>query len=512
VIGRENPISQQRLRWSGGLPIPTKGEVPYAKCRPELKDLSEAQIVRLVIESQPWQELMAPKLDAIDELRARPTKEKPVYSAHLLESLIVYQQICGLSSYAKTRDRLASDKGVEARELLGLNQARRYRSNPGKRVVRLTAGIPAESTMSRHRKRFDDAERAEVLEQCFRAVVAQHLEDEDFRREARTVNMDGTTILTHYTCPKYEKKTGRIVNEERVTCQDGGYVPADAGPDKSGHGWNLISVTTTTALPLVYSLPALNESEKERGRDLLDDWERDVLPHLGAPEERELVVLTADGGFNAPRLRARARGLGILENIHTASHADKPESRANATAKNNKRIPFNDPNYKHWFANGHREVFCEHGTRAKKRIRLNAQGEVISRVEGRCDQGCGSITVTSGDWRRTQNPDRFSRCLPNETDAKRDWLLGNPLTFNSLEGDEYGRRRRGHNEGFHGSLERRFRLNHGKRWFRRRDQARAATAVTFLTMHVVAMEQRKRARASQTQARSQAPPPLQLAA
>ena len=41
-------------------------------------------------------------------------------------------------------------------------------------------------------------------------------------------------------------------------------------------------------------------------------------PHLG---ERRLTVLTADGGFNKPLLRAKARELGILENIHLASHA-----------------------------------------------------------------------------------------------------------------------------------------------------------------------------------------------
>jgi hypothetical protein len=494
----------RRLRWSGDLPVPTSGEVPYAKCRPELKDLTEAQIVRLVIESKPWQEKMKPELEKVNEARRVAGKEPALYSAHLLESLLIYQRVCGLRSYRETRDRLAGDKGVEARELLGLNNVRRYRNAGSRRVVRLMEGIPAEATMSRHRSRFQDAYRADVLEECVRSIIAEHLADEELRREARTVNMDGTPLLTHFTCPIIEKDTGRVVNGDKVTCHDGGYVPADAGPDKSGHGWNLVSITTTTGLPLAYRLVPLNTSEKDTGVELLKDWERNVLPHLG---ERRLTVLTADGAFNKPILRAKARQLGILENIHVASHANKTESKDNVAKRNNKRIPFNDPRYKHWFANGHREVFCEHGTPAKKRVGLDSKGRTFSRVEGRCLKGCGSITITSGDWRRTQNPDRFSRCMPQDSDAKREWMLGNPLTFNSREAAEYGRRRFGHNEGFHGSLVSRFQLTKGKRWFRRLDQARADAALTFLTMHVVALEQRRRVREAQAQA-----PPLRAAA
>lgn len=494
--------SNRRLRWSGDLPVPTSGEVPYAKCRPELKGLTAAQITRLILDSQTWQEQMVPTLNDVDASRKVDGKEAAVYSAHLLESLLVYQRVCGLRSYRETRDRLAGDKGAEARQLLGLDAVRRYRNKPGKRVVRLLEGIPAEATMSRHKSRFPEWKRAEVLEECVRLIVIEHLKDEELRREARTINMDGTPLLTHYTCPIYDKNTGALVNDEKVTCHDGGYVPFDAGPDKSGHGWNLISITTTTGLPLAYRLVPLNASEKDVGVELLADWEKNVLPHLG---ERRLTVLTADGGFNKPLLRAKARELGILENIHHASHADKASSHKNVATRNNKRIPFDAPKYKHWFANGHREVSCEHGTPAKKRLELDSKGRTVARVEGRCLKGCGSITITSGEWRRAQNPDRFTRCGPGEPDSKRDWSLGNPLTFHSLEAGEYGRRRFGHNEGFHGALVSRFQLTKGKRWFRRLDQARADTALTFLVMHVVAIEQRQRVREAER-------PPLRLAA
>lgn len=132
--------------------------------------------------------------------------------------------------------------------------------------------IPGEATMSRHRRRFDDAYRADVLEECVRHVIAEHLQDEELRCEARTINMDGTPLLTHYTCPVIDKKSKRVVNEDRVTCWDGGYVPVDAGPDKSGHGWNLISITTTTRTEFWHptgrarSMPPLPNPDSEGNR------------------------------------------------------------------------------------------------------------------------------------------------------------------------------------------------------------------------------------------------------
>jgi hypothetical protein len=485
------------------LPMPGSAEVPYAKCRPELKDYTEAQTARDMLASNAWAEVMAPVVDAIEEARLVENKEAPVYTTQLLESLQLFQRVCGLRSYRETRNLLASDRGREARELLGLNKVRRYRNKPGKRVLRLQEGIPSESTMSRHLRRVPEQRRADLYEDFFRCYAREHAADEDLRREARTLNMDGTAILTHYTCPIIDPKTEKIVNEESITCHDGGYVPYERGPGKSGHGWNLITLTTTTGVPLAYKLVPLHASEKNTAVELLKDYSEHVQPYLG---ERQLTVLSADGGFNKPLLRAKARELGLLENIHLASHSNSQISKDNAEERNNKRIPFDDPNYTHWYANGHREVLCECGKRANKRIRLNSNGQVVSRVEGRCDK-CGSITITSGDWRKAENPLRFTRCHPSEPAGKRDWQLGNPLTFNSREGNEYGQQRFYYNEGFYGALSSRFQLNKGKRWFRRRDQARIDTAIIFSVMHAVAIEQRRRLRAAQALG-----PPLRAAA
>jgi hypothetical protein len=483
------------------LPEPPSGDVPYAKCRPELKGFTEAQITRWILDSDAWREVMVPALDEIDLRRDNPDKEAPVYNSHVLESLLLYQRVCGLRSYKEARDRLAADRGAEARQLLGLNALRRYRLRHGKRVVHLREGIPSESTISRHRSRFGEVPRREAYEALFERLVTEHLEMPELQEEARVLYIDGTAMLTHYTCPIIDPTTGRIVNEDSVTCHDGGFVPFEAGPTKGGHGYSLIPMMTATGLPLAYRLLPLHASERDTAVELLGDYKTRVLPHLGDPATRKMSVLCADGAFHKPQLRAEARKVGILEAIQLASHGTKQESLDNVAGRDAKRIPFDDPQYKNWYANGHREVFCLCGKRASKRVQMTKKGEVVSRVEGKCDK-CGSITITSGEWRRAQNPDRFTRCNPSDPPERRDWLLGNPLTFNSLEAREYGSRRFGHNEGFHGTLVTRFGLVKGKRWFRRADQARTDVAMVFSIIHAIALYQRGVAQSQ----RAQAPP------
>jgi hypothetical protein len=99
------------------------------------------------------------------------------------------------------------------------------------------------------------------------------------------------------------------------------------------------------------------------------------------------------------------------------------------------------------------------------------------------------------------------RINPQNPKDKPDLLMGNPLTFNDRIAGEYGRRRFGHHEGFHGALVSRFGLIKDKRWFRRLDEAKIATAMTFCVMHVVALEQRRR-RVEADADQAQAPPAL----
>lgn len=499
-MGNVQPVGQAktRLRWSSNLPKPGSGEVPYAKSRPELKGFSEAQITRQILDSQAWKEIVKPVLDQLDKERARPGKEKPLYSSEELESVLLYQRVCGFASYKRARNALAGDRG-EARQLLGFDKPR----NRNRRVVKLFDGVPSEATVSRHRARFGERRRLEVYLALEQRLLTEHLADPELQEEARILNLDGTKIQTHYTAPIIDPKTKETINDARVTAPEAGYVPHRAGPDKSGHGWNLVSITSTTGVPLAWKVVPLNVSEKKVSIELVrDDFAKRVKPHL---KRDKLSVLSADGAFAKQELRAELRCLGIVENIHVVSHGEMEESKANAAKNAAKRIPIQG--YKTWFTNGHRELVCACGAGTTiRRLSLDRDGKAVARNEGTC-KNCGSITITSGDWRKAKNPDRWMRINPQNQHEKPDLLMGNPLTFNDRVAAEYGRRRFGHHEGFHGALVSRFGLIKDKRWFRRLDEAKIATAITFCVMHVAAIEQRRR-RAEADADQAQAPPAL----
>ncbi len=481
------------MRWSN-LPKPGSGDVPYAKSRPELAGFSEAQITRAILDSAAWQQVMRPILAELDRQRTRPGKEKPIYSSEELESVLLYQRVCGLGSYKRARNELAGDR-EEARRLLGFDKPRNRKT----RVVKLRDGVPSEATVSRHRARFNERRRVEAYLALERRLLEEHLACPELQEEALILNMDGTKIETHYTAPIIDRATKTCINDSRVTAPEAGYVPYSAGRDKSGHGWNLVSITSQTGIPLAWTVVPLHASERDVGVAVVRELADRVTPRV----PRQLSVLSADGGFNKQELRAELRRLGIVENIHLVSHGDEPVSRANAANNNAKRVPIEG--YKDWFANGHRELVCACGAGTMiKRLSLDRHGKAVVRTEGTCRK-CGSITITSGDWRKAQNPDRWVRINPQNPREKPDLLMGNPLTFNDPNASEYGRRRFGHHEGFHGALVSRFGLIKDKRWFRRIDEARIATAMTFCVMHVVALEQRRRVRAAAAQ-QVQAPP------
>jgi hypothetical protein len=130
-------------------------------------------------------------------------------------------------------------------------------------------------------------------------------------------------------------------------------------------------------------------------------------------------------------------------------------------------------------------------------------GKAIPAVEDRCET-CGPIHITAGTYRKVQNPSKFVRWLSTDPESERDWRLGNSLTYHDPISRSYGRARYAHNEGFYGSLSRRWRLIDQKRWFRRRSQVEMNFYGVFSIMHVLAMEQRRRAA---QQATATAPPP-----
>jgi len=261
-------------------------------------------------------------------------------------------------------------------------------------------------------------------------------------------------------------------------------------------------ISSASGVPLAWKLVPLQASERYTALDLVrEEYAREVAPYLHG----KLKILSADGAFHLNELRAELRQHGILENNHTVSHAKRKESLERAQGHRGAR--YSIEGYPNWKANGHRELRCACGAgTTSKRIDVNDKGKIVARVEGSCET-CGPITITSGNWRYTQD-NRFVRCHPQDAPSDRDWSFGNPLTFSDPTSEMYGCARFGHNEGLHGTLSTRFALIRNKRWFRWMAQAEIDTAMTFSVMHALALEQRRRLR--ETLAAD--PPTLALAA
>jgi hypothetical protein len=513
----------KRLRY-GPLPKPpVLIEVPYGQERAALKDLSCGQLTQIVLDTPAFRDEIGVILDKLDAKRGRPGGKRgiqPLYTALECETVFLYQRVCGLLSIKEARDRLAGDRAEDARRLFDFNRERE--TNPN-RARKLRVGIPSEATLCRHRQRFGERRRRGAYERFFRRLAIEHMiEFPEMQEEARILGLDGTTIKTHYTCPKYavsgkgRNKKKRLVNGAKVTCPEGGYVGLKAGADKSGHGFNAVILTTMTGLPLGYEITRLNDPEAEAGAKVLERFGQDLR---GLSDVDALHVLAADGAYHSNPLRKAAREAGLVERIHLVSHGDAKRSRQRAEQFD--RIRQAIDGYPNWTANGHLELSCKCGQghvwkeiemRRSKRAAGAAAGvagaggrngsvggrKVVVRTGGNCKR-CGRISITAGTWRRANNVGAnkvkgFKRVVTGDG-RQPDMAFGNPLTFHDQLSEIYGKKRFGNGEGLHGALVSRFGLNKGKRWFRRRDQVLTDTAMVFSIIHALAIEQRRRARA-----------------
>lgn len=481
---------RKRVRWATALPKPlTPALVPYAKSRAELAGLDEGEITKLVLESEAWAGVMKPILKKLDAKCRERHQSGPSrsYAAEELESVLVFQRVCGLATVKEARDRLASDRHGRTRVLLGFDSPRKSAN----KVVRLTRGVPSEASICRHRTRFGEKRRLATYERLFARLVDEHLEDEAMRSEARILDLDGSHILTRFSSetPTSARKEGK------VTCLDGGWMPpSQSSPWRThGHGWNLVSLTTSTGLPLAKRVTKIQESERKAAVALFEgEFSRVVKPKL---EGNGLSVLSADAGLHSPDLRRVVRGLGVVENISLASHGFGSTNLDSATKRDETRIPIQG--HKDWSANGHRELVCRCGHGSISRVFKENEGKAIVRAEGRCDK-CGSITITSGAWYLAKNaygPAKpgFRRCEADDR-ARADLVFGNPLTFNDPLAKIYGSGRFGHQEGYHGNLVTRFGILDHKGWYRRKAQVEIEITMTFCVMHILAMEQRRLSR------------------
>ncbi|MCP9486544.1 MAG: hypothetical protein MSC30_11830 [Gaiellaceae bacterium MAG52_C11] len=472
------------------LPTPPSGEQPFAKCREELKGLTDAEIVLLVMDTPAWKEAMVPVLDAVDRERKASRRGgrggTPVYSAEDIEKALLFQRVCGYRTYKKAHMRLNADR--RTREALGFDRAN------AKKATRYADGVPSQATVSRHLQRFGKERRGDAWDELARTLRDFHVANfPEMQEEMLVAQGDGTAVKTHYTTPIINPKTGKVTNEASVTCPDGGYMPPSAGPDKSGNGWNALPISTHSSVPFVWALPKIHESEPVEATKLVrDELIGRVLPLLGP--DRKIGVITFDGAFASPTLRKELRAAGWAENIHHVSHRKESEDRA--AKERARRYPIEGYEGK-WFSDGHRQLLCACGQGTTRgRFKFRKDMSVACWVEGACDT-CGPISITSGKWRLAKNPSRWVRVDPSNPKEDPDLLFGNSLTFDDELSRQFGDRRFGHNEGFHGSaLWRRFRITTEKRWFRTVHDARADIGICFSIIHTVAMEQRRRKRAA----------------
>jgi hypothetical protein len=216
-----------RLRY-GPLPeVTPEVEIPYANTRATA--VGPGRAVRAILDSNAWQTVMKPELDRREQERQARRKVKPAYSCEELESVFLFQYVCGLDTVRQTRAQLTSHLGAETRRLLGFDRPRQTAGQ-----VTPLHSVPSEATLCRYRLSFAPAragrlrsaqeadpgkaptafdfkraeeqrqraasrERAELYERLLKQFVADYAKTPEGAEAAQLLFMDGTTVSTFFT-------------------------------------------------------------------------------------------------------------------------------------------------------------------------------------------------------------------------------------------------------------------------------------------------------------------------
>lgn len=467
----------------------------WAKSRPELQHLTEAQMVVELMATDAFQETVQPLLDQVEAERSERQRRKRtfLYSVTEVEKAMIFKAITGINLMTELREKLTADE-PGLRETLGFDWPR----NPDREMVRMD-GVPSLATLCRHRQLFDRRERAEAYARFFERVRDDHFVEfpVEMLDEIRQLGIDGSKIEIQGECPIYDKKDKgkqdkKPVNPKRITCPDGGYVGRGASPDKSGHGFNKHTIATATKLPLVFEVTPLNDAEIRTGEKLIDQLDAEILSQY---PERALGVMNGDSAYSGPDFRKRARRFRMIENIHKTSHADKPEVVARVESLREERIKIKG--HPSWFSDGLYQLVCKcKRGNVRPGYSIDKNGRTLTWVEGSCKHGCGSITITSGWWRIAQNPRQWVRINPANKKERPDLAFGNPLTYDHPVSNTYGRQRRSRQEGLNSVMATRMNLTTGKRRYKTIQDARADVAVSYALAHFLTMIQRRAAAGS----------------
>ena len=489
---------KRRTRY-GKLPKPPeRGDVEllYAKLHEQLRHLDDGERVMLVINSDAWQGTVG---ERCRELDAAADSRRAYCSRGVREGtpLSAPHRQAHLQGCARRPRR---GRGDSARATLGFDHPRDH--VPNRRVKyehrRRLDGVPSEATISRHRtRRFPEAERADLYAECLIRLVEEHATKfPAFREELRVIGFDGSSHKVIYKPGVLRDDDGNAIRDgdgrpvPRLKGWEGGSMfNPDAPESKRGHGMMTVTGHTAQALPIACRTVRIHDPEIECVLDIF----REDMPRIRSRMEPSAIgVSTMDGLFSSPRIRRAHRKLGFIENTHRVSRSEDREETKRHRQQLGAMVMLIE-GYPNWRANGLRELYCLCGQGDTfSRSRLLADGSVSVAVEGSCER-CGSIRVTSGDWRRVKNPDGFVRVNPMDkaSAGDADLAFGNPLTYGDKRAEAYGRNRYAQGEGLHGSTTTRWNLFKDKAYYRRLDQARLDVLLTYCLMHGLAMEARR---------------------
>lgn len=477
---------ERRLRY-GQLPAPDpRADLYWGISQPELRGVCDAQLAKLILNSPEFEQVLGPKLDQIDArsrtVRGTSTMGRPArWSARQMETLLVYRRVAGLSTIKRARERLVAKP--EHQLLLGFGHS-----------------LPSEATITRYKlQHFSANERRDLYRELDRQLRQRVMQLPGFDQEASKLGIDGSRQGTRYTppIPETDDQGRGIPNTVRnadipkgqpgaITAPDAGIVGKGGGP-KAGQGWQFIGLFSEHGTLLGWDISALNRHELNGAKRVLDDYEREVLPHRG---ETTLSVCTADSGFASSAFHQQLQNLRIVPNVHQASHKD--QSWANVSELDKTWRYFAHPSkhhYRNWGANGHSEISCKCGEGVTERIFSVSEktGKLTIATRGSCPN-CGSIRITAGKWRKSATSGKLVLAL----DGGADRSIGNSLTFHDPLSHEYGQDRFGWGESVHATLERRFGLLKDRSVMRSKTEVETEFAIAASGISLLLLERARR--------------------
>lgn len=158
VSAAAQPPAKKKRQRPGPLPVLEPGvAIPYANTRADAP--TPAEVVRAMVDSDAFRDVMQPTLDRLQAERDERATRKvaSAYTCVELESLFLYQAVCGLGTLRELRKHLTSHHGAEARRLLGFDRPRETKGQ----VTRIHS-VPSEATLCRYRLSFAPAEAGRV--------------------------------------------------------------------------------------------------------------------------------------------------------------------------------------------------------------------------------------------------------------------------------------------------------------------------------------------------------------